>query len=103
MSWIYKLENNLNFAENDTKLKNITIYPNDVEKAIDSIKTDCSPGPDNIHPLFIKKCKQFFIDPLTHIFNLSIKSGIYPSNWKISYITPVYKAGDKTNIISYIK
>ena len=29
--------------------------------------------------------------PLTHIFNLSLSSGIFPSDWKLSYIVPIPK------------
>ena len=36
-------------------------------------------------------------DPLTFIFNQSLQTGIVPSAWKYSNVTPVHKGGDKSN------
>ena len=39
--------------------------------------------------------------PLTHIFNLSIKFGIFPDKLKISKVIPVHKANSKSNMNNY--
>ena len=36
-----------------------------------------------------------------HIFNLSLETGIFPSQWKISLCTPIHKDGDKSSIENY--
>ena len=41
-----------------SELNNINITDNDIEQAIDKIKSSKSPGPDNIHPNLIKNCKK---------------------------------------------
>ena len=59
------------------------------------------PGPDGIHPLFLVKCKDILIEPLSKIFNISLKSGIFPDCWKSSYIIPIYKNGNATDVNNY--
>lgn len=60
-----------------------------------------SPGPDNIHPLIIINCCDAISGLLTIIFNYSVKLGIFPSNWKLSYINPTFKGGDVADILNY--
>ena len=38
---------------------------------------------------------------LTFIINLSIRSGIFPDDWKIAKATPIYKDKNKTNPNNY--
>ena len=33
--------------------------------------------------------------PLAHIFNLSLKTGVFPDKLKVSRVVPIFKAGDK--------
>lgn len=39
--------------------------------------------------------------PLTHIFNLSISSGVFPEGLKISKTIPIFKSGDPSNTDNY--
>lgn len=39
--------------------------------------------------------------PLCIIFNISINTKCYPNEWKKSFITPIYKNGDKESINNY--
>ena len=65
----------------------------DVFTALHSINTNKGPGPDSIHPLVLKECADYF--------NYSLYSGIFPTRWKISHITPIFKSGSRTNIENY--
>ena len=38
---------------------------------------------------------------LTHIFNLSLETGIYVDDWKRARVTPIYKAKDKRKCENY--
>ena len=38
---------------------------------------------------------------LSTLFNLSLPSGIVPTDWKLSNVTPVYKAGDPKLVSNY--
>ena len=38
---------------------------------------------------------------LNHVFNLSLASGEIPQEWKNTKVTPIFKAGNETNIENY--
>ena len=58
---------------------------------IHKMKPNKSPGPDNIGP---KEVAEILTDPLVHIFNLSLTTGVVPDKLKIAKIIPVFKKGD---------
>ena len=60
---------------------------------IKALKRNGSPGPENIHPIFIRKCSTNLAYPLLLLFKLSISEGKLPSAWKHALITPLYKGG----------
>jgi hypothetical protein len=66
-----------------------------------SLDINKSSGPDNVPPIFIKKCADALIIPLSVIFNASLESGRFPSAWKMGNIVPIFKGGDKSEIINY--
>jgi Reverse transcriptase (RNA-dependent DNA polymerase). len=39
--------------------------------------------------------------PLTFIFNKSLDSGKFPDRWKLSYLSPIFKSGDKSGVKNY--
>ena len=39
--------------------------------------------------------------PIELIFNLIVKTGIYPSSLKIACVTPIFKSGEKNNVKNY--
>lgn len=49
---------------------------------------------NNISMFFIKKCIASIVPYIKHVFNLSIDTGIVPSQLKIAKIVPVLKNGD---------
>jgi hypothetical protein len=49
----------------------------------------------------LKISSPFSIFPLTHIYNKSLSSGIFPGHLKYSDIKPLFKKGDKQNISNY--
>lgn len=58
-------------------------------------------GPDEISPALFKSCAGTLAAPLTLIFQRSIDTGIFPDRWKLSYISPIFKSGDKNSIKNY--
>jgi gmma-aminobutyric acid receptor subunit gamma/cGMP-dependent protein kinase 2 len=62
----------------------------DVQSFLDKAKKT-APGVDEIPYWFIRNCS-FQIAPIvTHIFNLSLRTGKPPANWKQALVTPVPK------------
>ena len=60
-----------------------------------------SPGWDNISSKIIKTSCPLIIQPLTHIFNLSLSTGVFPDELKIARIIPLFKSGDPQNFSNY--
>ena len=57
-----------------------------------NLSCDTATGPDGISARILKLSVHSITVPLTLIFNLSISSGIFPSDWKNSYIVPIPKS-----------
>lgn len=77
------------------------ITPKEVENTINKLRGESAPGHDNIKVSTLKKINQQVSKPLSHIFNLCIKNGIYPTSFKKSIIRPVYKKGDVQLTVNY--
>lgn len=75
------------------KFREITI--DEIKKKINKLKPNKSPGPDQCHPLVLKELVEAIAIPLHIIFNLSIKTGKVPLNWKSGNITPIFKKGSR--------
>lgn len=73
----------------------------DVACAIHELDDSSSPGPDGVHPLLVKSCSEVFVPYLTKLFNWSISSGTFPLVWKTSFITPLFKSGDRSDVTNY--
>ncbi|KAI5746944.1 hypothetical protein M8J77_009381 [Diaphorina citri] len=58
-------------------------------------------GHDGIQIKTLKKIKSFIIKPLAYIYNLCLRQGIYPSNFKVAIVKPVYKKGDKNLVENF--
>jgi hypothetical protein len=71
-----------------------------VKKAIRSIKSNAV-GLDEIPLKFIKLFLPLIVSPLTHIFNISITSKIFPDDWKRSKIVPIAKIKDPSRLKDY--
>ena len=62
-------------------------------KAINKFKTCHSFGVDNISSYFLKVGRPILAPSLSEIFNLSISEGLFPNDWKIARVAPIYKDG----------
>ena len=77
-----------------------TITSLEVRNIILSTKNS-SPGWDYIPAVIGKKCIEYYIDPLTHIINNSIKEGVFPSELKLARVVPLLKSGDSSQLTNY--
>ena len=68
-------------------------------KGIDAGKTT---GLDNIPWKLLKIAADVVASSLTCIFNQSLLTGIYPSDWKLANVTPIFKNGFKTDLNNYL-
>ena len=50
-----------------------------------------SPGPDGLHPHFLKICAHNIAKPLASIFQESFDTGQLPMDWKQANVCPIFK------------
>lgn len=60
-----------------------------------------APGPDRVPPFPLKKCIFSLSRPLHRIFSKSLEYGVFLHFWKSSYITPVFKSGNRSDVTNY--
>ena len=92
LSYLDKFDSTMSFS---------SLTPDELEKAFKSLKSNKSPGIDEIDVNVIKEIFDIIKPILQHIFNLSILEGKFPDELKIAKVTPVFKAGDKTDPGNY--
>lgn len=77
------------------------ISEDEIEDFLNTLNDKSGVGPDSIPPTFLKSCIVPLIKPLHYLFNLSLSTGVFSDYWKQSFITPIFKSGDKNNIRNY--
>ena len=82
----------------NSELENKKVTINELKEAFFSLKINKSAGFDDISYNVVKNCFGELSDPLLHILNLSFLNGIFPDSLKIAKVTPVYKAGDSSDL-----
>ena len=60
-----------------------------------------STGLDEISPQFLRDAAPIVCAPLADIFNNSMLKGKIPQSWKNAKVTPIFKAGDPTDVSNY--
>ena len=70
----------------------------DVYDALVKLDTSKAIGPDGIPPIVLSRCASVLYIPLHYLFNLTLKFGYLPSEWRVHKIIPVFKSGDLTYI-----
>lgn len=73
----------------------------DTIKIITALNNSKAKDVYGLYTNFLKLHKEALAPPLTHLFNTSIKSSTVPMAWKLSTITPIFKAGDKADMNNY--
>ena len=98
-------------TNNNTKLtikNNISqsIYINktneiEILTIVKQLKNKKSISDDTLSTYLIKQIIPEFLIPLTHIYNLSLSQGIFPTCFKTSKVIPIFKKGDKKEMSNY--
>ena len=51
--------------------------------------------------MLIKDAADLKCEPLTMVFNSSLRKGIFPYVWKLARVTPIFKSGSNSEAINY--
>lgn len=96
--------NMINDSPGNALSKSLVLLETDeleVDRLIQTLRRDCAIGVDGISSAIIYQYRKFFVRPLTFIFNLCIKTGVFPDLFKKALIHPIHKAGDADCITNY--
>lgn len=97
------LQSNLSFSH-QLLLNNeldFTIGVKEIEAAINNLKESNNVGPDGLSAYFVKSCMNTIVKPLYLLYNQSLVLGHMPKLWKKTFVTPVFKAGNKNDVLNY--
>lgn len=73
----------------------------DILKELKKLNTCKGPGPDGLPPHFIRQCAKYLSLPLKLIFNKSLMSSKFPTQWKIAHVVPIFKKGEPNDVKNY--
>ncbi len=77
------------------------ITEEEINKAINELKTGKAAGPDGIPAEIIKALSSELMPILIKLFNAILSQGIYPKAWGEGIITSIYKKGQRTDPANY--
>ena len=77
------------------------VTPELVTEIAGKLKSKSSCGPDNISTKLLKHILPLIIEPICHIFNLSLQTGFIPMELKTAKVVPIYKSDDKHSFNNY--
>jgi len=85
------IPNNLN----SFSLTNIPVTPDEILEAVESLNNKKTSDLNGISSNLLKKIAPNIVVPLHHIFMLSFKTGVVPSQLNIAKVVPIFKSGDR--------
>ncbi len=101
-TWMKPSENNL-VPPCSEKFTLNEVSKADVYKELNKLKRKKATGLDNLPLGLLKHAASILTKPLTYVINLSIKTGMVPTDWKEAKVVPVYKSGPRSQVDNYIK
>ena len=66
-----------------------------------NLKDMLTAGYNDIPESLVKQCIQLIKGPQIHIYNVSLQSGVFPDEWKLAKVKPLYEKGDMYDIQNY--
>ena len=73
----------------------------EVFKVVQGINVSKSSGLDNISSFVVKDVFKILLTQVTYLFNLSVRTTIYPKKWKEALVIPIPKSGNLSQVQNY--
>ena len=86
---------------NESVLTFELITSESIRKKLKHLSVKKATGLDGISSRLLKAGADVIDAPLAYICNLSLKTGVFPSDWKCARVTPIYKDGPKDDVGNY--
>ena len=85
----------------DTAMPADPVTIKELKQAFFSLKTNKSPGYDQVSSDVIKNCFSELNYPIKYLFGKSIEKGVFPNALKTARVTPLFKGGDHSDMSNY--
>ena len=85
----------------NTDIPNPKLSVGQIYDKISKLRPKLSSGPDGVPNYFLVKCICTVSYPLFILFQKSLDLAVFPTVWKHSFVVPIFKSGDNTNIENY--
>ncbi|KAL4226412.1 hypothetical protein ACF0H5_014395 [Mactra antiquata] len=82
-------------------MDDIMVTTEGVDKLLLGLSPNKAAGPDEISPRVLKELHHEIAPVLTHIYSLSLNTGIVPEDFKKAIVAPVFKKGSKAKPSNY--
>ena len=83
-------------------LSSITCLPEEVHNLLHTTKVKTASGPDGLSSNMLRNTASTIYTSLTALFIKSLSTGIFPSEWKLSNVVPVFKGqGSPSSVSNY--
>lgn len=86
---------------NNNSPSELVIEQSEIQKRLETIDCSKSAGFDEIPPIFLKNTSSSISNPVFIIFSKSILQGVFPLSWKETFVSPIFKKGDATDVTNY--
>ena len=91
----------LNDCPQDSKMPDINIHQNGVNKLLRDIKAHKATGPDEIPARLLKEAANQIAPVLTTVITASYSQAAIPTDWKHANVVPIFKKGDRAAASNY--
>lgn len=85
----------------EPKVEFVHLERDEILKGLLALNPYKGAGPDMIPNSFLKSYADLICDPITKLFERSLRDGKVAGCWKTSYINPIFKSGDRSVISNY--
>ena len=85
----------------DNRIQDCAVSVEMVRKEILSLNINKSCGPDEINPRMLTERVDFIASPLALLMNKTLEYGSLPQDWKIAFVSPIYKKGARNVAENY--
>ena len=79
----------------------VLITADGVRQLLAGLQPGKAAGPDGLPPRILSVAANELAVPLTHLFRLTLDTGELPSEWKMAYVSPIFKKGSRMSPNNY--
>ncbi len=97
-SSVFKNSTDHSFIQGSSVANQFNIEVNVLWNKVKSMKNGKSRGPDDISTDLIKLGGKAILPYLIRIFHVSLNNSKVPEDWKLAFVVPIFKSGDKTKL-----